>query len=258
MGAICPPLKLLQDALNQAKSEVDPDKVLPRATTEPALSSLVQALLLGSQLYIADIAAKLQDIHDKMVILESWRESNREAKAATSSLRDVRNQKLTADQTSLANQAEQHLVTSWLHLWGNNNGALNSVSSAGGDRDTARAEIAQIMAELERAPHLYGVTAFFRVPSSMMESVVVPAAVNALPASDTRRAQLLHQSINLGDTAATFFAFVIALLTGLSLKYFGQPFGTIEDYAGLFLWAAGTKATLDIITSVVGKFSSST
>lgn len=255
---LAPALKLLQDRLNQAKSEVDRDQVLPRAATEPALFSVVQGVLQGSPLSITDVAAKLQDIHDKMVTLETWRESNREAKAATSSLRDVRSQKLTANQTSLGDQAEQHLVTSWQRLWGDDTEALKSVRSAGGDLDTAKAEIAKITAELERAPHVYGEAAFSWVPASFLEGLVVPTAVSALPASDTQRAQLLHQSISLGDKAATFFAFVIALLTGLSLKYFSQPFGTIEDYAGLFLWAAGTKAAVDIITSVVGKFSSST
>ncbi len=251
-----PALKLLEDALNQAKSEVDPGLVLPRAVTEPALFSIVQGLLQGSPLSIADLATKLQDIHDKLVTLETWRESNREAKAATSSLRDVRREQLDLNQTSLANQAEQHLVTSWQHLWGDDAEALKSVSSAGGDLDNAKAELAQITAELQGAPHVYGVAAFFRVPASLLEGLVVPTAVSTLPASDTQRAQLLHQSISLGDTASTLFAFVIALLTGLSLKYYGQPFGTIEDYAGLFLWAAGTKAALDIITSIVGKFSS--
>ena len=113
------------------------------------------------------------------------------------------------------------------------------------------------MAGFDRATYKYSVAALTRGQASLLETLVMPAAVSALPASDDRRAQLLHQAIDLGNTASTFFAFVIALLTGLSLKYFGQPFGTIQDYVGLFLWAAGTKATLDIITAVVGRFSSS-
>ena len=33
-------------------------------------------------------------------------------------------------------------------------------------------------------------------------------------------------------------AFGIALLTGLNQYYLGQPFGSLKDYVGLFLWAA--------------------
>jgi len=251
-------LRVLQDSLGQAKSELDGDNVLSRATSEPQLFLEVQQLLRGSDLSIADLSAKVQTVVDTSMLLELWRNTNQQAKATTSSLQDIRRQTLTADQTNIANQAEQHLVLAWQHLWdGDREEALKSISSTGGDLDTARGEIAQIMAGFDRAAHKYGVAAVTRGQASLLETLVVPAAVSALPASDDRRAQLLHQAIDLGNTAATFFAFVIALLSGLSLKYFGQPFGTIQDYVGLFLWAAGTKATLDIITSIVGKFSSS-
>ena len=48
-------------------------------------------------------------------------------------------------------------------------------------------------------------------------------------------------------------AVLIAILTGLNSYYFSQPFGTLKDYVGLFLWAAGTKATLDILGAVLDK-----
>ena len=49
------------------------------------------------------------------------------------------------------------------------------------------------------------------------------------------------------------FAVTIALLTGLNSYYFSQPFGTLKDYVGLFLWAAGTKAALDILGMVLDR-----
>jgi len=249
-------LRVLRDAIGQAASELDEDHVRPRATTEPKLFLEVQRLLQGAELSIADLSAKLQNLADAIVSLELWRNGNQQARAATSSLQDIRRQTLTAEQKNIANEAEQHLVLAWQHLWdGDCEEALKAISSPGGDLDTARGQIAQITAEFEPVAHKYA-AASPRGPASLLGTLVVPATVSALPASDDRRAQLLHQAIDLGNTAATFFAFVIALLTGLSLKYFGQPFGTIQDYVGLFLWAAGTKATLDIITSVVGKLSS--
>jgi hypothetical protein len=76
-----------------------------------------------------------------------------------------------------------------------------------------------------------------------------------LPANDDRRLALLTAAIGYGDRGSAVLAFVIALLTGLSTYYFGKSFGTLQDYVVLFLWGAGTKATLDIVTSVLDKFS---
>ena len=68
--------------------------------------------------------------------------------------------------------------------------------------------------------------------------------------TDARRVQLLRGRIARSDFAVTSLAFVIALITGLNTYYFGKSFGNLADYATLFLWAAGTKATLDIVVAV--------
>ena len=41
--------------------------------------------------------------------------------------------------------------------------------------------------------------------------------------------------------------------SGLSSNYLGKPFGTVQDYFTLFVWAAGTKVGLDIVTAALDK-----
>jgi hypothetical protein len=81
--------------------------------------------------------------------------------------------------------------------------------------------------------------------------------INNLPANDDRRLAMLTKAISYGDWGSFILAFVIALLTGLNTNYLGKSFGTMQDYVVLFLWGAGTKATLDIFTSVLDRFSAS-
>lgn len=77
-------------------------------------------------------------------------------------------------------------------------------------------------------------------------------------ASDQGRAAFFSRAIREGDIAITAFAFIIAELIGLNTKYLGfRAFGTVKDYVDLFVWGAGTKATLDIVTVLLDKVSSS-
>lgn len=61
------------------------------------------------------------------------------------------------------------------------------------------------------------------------------------------------RAIGLWDQASVILALIIALITGLNTNYWSKPFGTFQDYAVLFLWAAGTKIGVDIITAVTDK-----
>jgi hypothetical protein len=81
---------------------------------------------------------------------------------------------------------------------------------------------------------------------------------NSAKASDKRRAAFLARAIREGDIATALFAVVIAELIGLNTKYLGfKSFGSFKDYIDLFVWGAGTKATLDILTVLLDKVSSS-
>ena len=73
-----------------------------------------------------------------------------------------------------------------------------------------------------------------------------------------RRKDFLVRAIRDGDIAVAIFAVLIAELIGLNTKYLGfKAFGTVKDYVDLFVWGAGTKATLDIVTALLDRVSTS-
>jgi hypothetical protein len=77
-------------------------------------------------------------------------------------------------------------------------------------------------------------------------------------ATDKRRAAFLARAIREGDIAIAIFAIIIAELIGLNTKYLGfKTFGTVKDYIDLFVWGAGTKATLDVVTVLLDQVSTS-
>jgi hypothetical protein len=43
------------------------------------------------------------------------------------------------------------------------------------------------------------------------------------------------------------------VVTGLQSYYFGIPFGTLKDYAGLFVWAVGTQAAIEALSAMLGR-----
>jgi hypothetical protein len=78
-----------------------------------------------------------------------------------------------------------------------------------------------------------------------------------LPEDDARRVQVLQAATRFWDWASVVLAVVIALVTGLNTNYWGKSFGTVQDYAVLFLWGAGTKIGVDIVAAITDKFVSS-
>jgi len=87
---------------------------------------------------------------------------------------------------------------------------------------------------------------------------VHPHSKSSPKVTDERRASFLARAIREGDIAIAIFAIIIAELIGLNTKYLGfKAFGTVKDYVDLFVWGAGTKATLDIVTVLLDRVSSS-
>ena len=70
---------------------------------------------------------------------------------------------------------------------------------------------------------------------------------------NSERAKILRDRIQRDYIWSFLFVLFIATLTGLQNFYIGQPFGTLKDYIGLFLWAAGTKAAMDILGMVLDR-----
>jgi hypothetical protein len=160
--------------------------------------------------------------------------------------------------TVLATALNQ-IVSLWVKLWAIEDSAgLNALLVNGGDITQCTIQLEQVKALLGSGVRRSLTTATAALFSASSDKARVedwfrsPGDLD-LPANDQRRAKLLEQRITRSDVQSSLFAGFVGLLTGLNLFYVGKPFGTFADYVSLFLWAAGTKAALDILLAVIDK-----
>lgn len=151
----------------------------------------------------------------------------------------------------------------WTHLW-------RGISSDDFSTGTGSDLDAAIQA-IEKLKPPQPTNSAFVLPQNTLTSVILATAHYEalthldvgvyslrLPANDTRRAEFLQRAIVRSDTASVLLASLIAVLTGLNTNYWSKPFGSLQDYAVLFLWAVGTKIGVDIIAAVTDRFISAT
>lgn len=250
-------LQTLQQSLSKAAEGIIPDRMLPPREEEPLCFESAYHLLQGTRLSLDQVADRQGAVIATNGIITYWITGNQQAKAATSTWLRLSQQKLSSALQASLQEAKTHLITVWDHLWLGDADTIKNLTAEGGDLDQANIIIAQINEELGTGHRMFAASHLLLTHDDLPpESFIAPGAINKLRASDSRRPELFSRAVRLGDKGAALLAFIIAVLTGLSAKYFGQPFGTIEDYLGLFLWAVGTKAAVDILTSVIGRFSS--
>ena len=253
----------LDDAIDDAQSSVDPKSTVPAGdySGRPLVLKNAQRLLLGEQISCDDIATKLKGLLDCAALARTWQESNENAIAVSNEYKTMAaiTNLSAGDQSTLAGVKDK-LIAVWTHLWiGADKAAF--ASGAGSDLDDALQGLRQI----KPTPTLK--SAFAPTTLSLLD--VRPAADHhatltnvaaqdyslKLPANDAQRVDLLQNAINRRDVASVVLASVIAVVTGMNTNYWGdKPFGTFQDYAVLFLWAAGTKIGVDIIAAVTDKF----
>jgi hypothetical protein len=263
-GLLGPDLSSLAQTVSSVWNDVDGALMIPSATPpdEPEILKQARGLLVGSVINGADIDPLRQKAADSLSLTKRWASINLRAKNATAELTSLqtRTDLNDAQRNTLATVKDQ-LVAIWKHLWeAQAVGDLATVSS--GDLDSAEISLARIGSGIEeRAPQdvfsLNRAHLFAPLQLTSFSAFAPFSDLNHLPANDDRRLALLTTAIRYGDRGSAILAFVIALVTGLSTNYLGKPFGTLQDYVVLFLWGAGTKATLDIVTSVLDKFSMS-
>jgi hypothetical protein len=255
-------LSSLAETVSSVWEDVDGTLMVPPATPpdEPEILKEARELLVGHVMNGTDIDPLRQQTADSLILAKHWSSINLRAKSATVELSrwQARKDLTDAQRNSLVNVRDE-LVAVWKHLWRAQAVAdLAAISS--GDLDSAEISLARISTGIEEpAPQeIFSVSRGHLFPPHQLISFNAFAPLsdlNHLPANDDRRLALLTAAIGYGDRGSAVLAFVIALLTGLSTYYLGKSFGTLQDYAVLFLWGAGTKATLDIVTSVLDKFS---
>lgn len=259
-------LSSLATTLSTVTTGIDWSVKLPPKDEEnwPVLCEKARNLLIGRPKKMAELG----DLHKKAVdttdLLKSWDSVNKRIKPAAKELAQWRQRNdLTPAQNDALNTAHDQLVIVWKRLWQAETSAdLASICSAGSELDSV--EIA--LAKIDSAPSTRTKVGYVATPLDLIRRLgptprVAPfllkpdyLSIDHLPANDTRRFALLTKAITFGDFASALLAFTVALLTGLNENYLGKPFGTIQDYIVLFLWAVGTKATLDIVTSVLDRY----
>jgi hypothetical protein len=258
-----PELGSLAQKLSTLATAIDPELVIPRtlASREPVVHARSEALLVGHVLQGAGIDPLRKDVADATAFTQNWIGVNERAKNITPELVRLRGiDGLTDGQRTSLDSVQDQLVSAWTHLWEAQSSAdLGNISATGGDLDSAEVSLRRIESAREQRLRPFSASLDllrFQATQTIAASGAV-LDITYLPANDDRRYDLLAKAITLGDRGTAVLAFVIALLTGLNSYYLSKPFGTLQDYSTLFLWAVGTKASLDILTSVLDKLPTS-
>jgi hypothetical protein len=257
-----PELASLEASLEQLQQHIDGAAMIPPSADpgEPAFLAAGQELLRGRTLKTADVSSLRKQVSDAKTTAMQFDTANQHAQELTASFRLTRERSdLDDDQKSKLTDVHNRLVAAWQHLWSVTTAAdVAAITNVGADLDQAQVELAQIAAAPQKPRRLevMSLTSYLLSPTEAWPGaeILKPAADLAHSgATDTRRAEMLDRGIRLGDLASVIIAAVIALATGLGSNYLGKPFGTVQDYFTVFVWAAGTKIGLDIVTTVLDK-----
>ncbi len=250
---------------------MEPPRIAP---PPPDFYQAARALLDGKPIAIAELTDLRTQLADANSLTRMWPGAYKQAAALTEDYRSVRdNPENTPDQAKQLPDLLKRLVTLWDHLQRVKKPAdLEGITKFDGELDAARDAVDQVMAlprprrfdllgeslpifQTLHRPQIGGRgrgLLFDSLDDGGDSSFTV-----ASPLSDAKRAELARAAIQRGDLGSAVFSGVIALLTGLSTYYIGKSFGTAGDYVTLFLWAAGTKAALDILAAALDKMTRS-
>jgi hypothetical protein len=256
-------LVALSRAMVQARAEIDGSIMEPPSDDpgSPEFFEQAEALLLGKAITLSQLPQISTDVAAQTALASDWARTVREAAGLTAEVKENQPASTASDAekaqfTTLRTQT----ATLWVHLWEIKNSAdLNAIVEIGGDMDIVRTHLAQMQIEfpsvrIMRMSNATNFSALLSAIESQRQGWVRGLDDLLLSANDSARAKQLRVALLRNDIASTMFAGGIGLLTGLNIFYFGKPFGTFQDYVTLFLWAAGTKAGLDILMAVLDKF----
>ena len=256
-------LAKLSDILDDARKSVHGSDMEPSVTDPlpPTFLSDATKLLAGKPLQLADVATVNQEVLAAGALVESWLPVRKRAAALTHKFRELSQSAGAAGQQTQLQNAQNLLIQIWI--------ALQNVQTAADLQAllASTGQFVQVESQLDQIQIVMGAPAAAAQIVSLTAARFDTEAAETAPhswflshadrhsqAADDRRADLLRRRIASADIATTVFAFVLALITGLNTMYFGKPFGTVADYAGLFIWAAGTKVTLDIVLAIADNF----
>jgi hypothetical protein len=241
---------------------VDELVVLPsNFPSEPVVVTQAREVLTGQVLKGADLDSLRKKVANAISACRAWNDANQRTKNATAELFKLQQRSdLNDAQKKILTAVKDQLVSVWKHLWeAPDVDSIGAISANGGALDSAEISLAGIDCvgrESVLASAFSSHLAYLVMPhqATSLSAFTALSDTMYLPANDDRRFDVLTRAIRYGDRGSAILAFVIALLTGLNANYLGKPFGTLQDYITVFLWGAGTKATLDVITAVLDKF----
>jgi hypothetical protein len=256
-------LDQLAVALRELRNIIRPTDRIP-ATASPDLPTFAteaQMVLRGVAISIEAFAPRRTSAADAVALTTSWTASYGTVKDTTVRFRSIDRTNLSEAQKSSLDSIEQNLITAWKHLFDVKRQAdLDSAGASGSEEDSAETNLRKL--EQDLGVSLSALPLTFRALAFTEATQVIPGISGLLleerdpsvsGVNDRERVKILRDRIRRGDTISLLFALAIAIVTGLNSYYLGQPFGSLKDYVGLFLWAAGTKATLDIIGLILDK-----
>jgi len=253
----------LTEAVEAVQDQIGQSDFRPEPPDDPQVVRAARQLMEQRPLATAKIPALNDQASSLRGLLEDWSNAYKKALALRDAFSQIpENGSTTDDQKALFKTLVQEFEVLPTQLWAVASAAdLAQLAGFGGTLNTIAGQLAQMQPV---GPRLKTFTAFADAirlaPSS---SSVLSQHTWALPrktaalrldADPARRVAQVRTAIWRSDWATTVFAGLIGLLTGLNTFYIGKPFGSLGDYLSLFLWAAGTKAALDILLGVVDKF----
>jgi hypothetical protein len=231
--------------------------------TSPTLLVNARCLLAGRPIDTADIPQLIQTMIDSYTTLQAWTSVLEHTITLTQDYDQCLNlEGLSDTEKATLGLDEKPLLRLWDRLWSATTGdAVVALSAVGSDLESISVDLEQIKAHRRRTESVAGPQAAFTNFAQQRAKVLAmfnqSAPVTGLSvAQDQRQVRLLGVAIAVGDFGSIVLALFIAIITGLNYSYWGKPFGTIQDYAVLFLWAAGTKVGVDIVTAITDRLAS--
>jgi len=253
----------LTEAVETVQDEIGQSDFRPDPANDPQAVHAAERLMAQGAVNTAKISALNDQASSLQAVLEDWSNAFKKALALRDAFSQIpENRMTTDDQKTLWKTLQQKFEVLPTQLWEVASAAeLTQLAGFGGTLNTIAGQLAQMQPV---APRLKALTTFtdaikFAPSSSNILSQytwALPAKASALrlDADPARRVAQVRTAIWRSDWATTVFAGLIGLLTGLNTFYIAKPWGSLGDYLALFLWAAGTKAALDILLGVVDKF----
>lgn len=253
----------LTEAVEAVQDQIDQSDLRPDPADNPQFVQAAERLMTQGPVTTAKIPAINDQASSLRDLLEDWSNAFKRALALRDTFSQIlQNRSATDDQKTLSKTLDQEFEVLPTQLWAVANAAdLAQLAGFNGTLNTIAGQLAQMQ---PAAPRFQTLTAFTDAitlaPSSSsilsQYAWALPAKTAALrlDADPARRVAQVRSAIWRSDSATTVFAGLIGLLTGLNTFYIGKPWGSLGDYLTLFLWAAGTKAALDILLGVVDKF----